>query len=84
MGHVKYPRSMNYRWYKQYPVWKIYLSIYNLMRAYEESDHLKPSEILKNLVKGPYPRRKVGVGLENVGMFQAQQLVHIVTLVNLM
>ena len=54
------------------------------MRACEKLDHLAPSEILKYLVKGPHSRRHVGVGLENVGTFQAQQLVNIVTLVNLM
>ena len=53
------------------------------MRAREESGCLEPSGILKNLVKGPYSKRKVRIGLENMGMFQAQQLVHIVTLVDL-
>ena len=72
MGHGQYPRNMNSRRYKQYPVWKIYLLIYNLMRACEELDHLEPSEILKNVVKEQYSRRKVDIGLENVGMFQAQ------------
>ena len=84
IGIGGYCRSMNSRRFKQYPVWKMYISIYNLMRACEESDHLQPSEILKNMEKPAYFRRTVGVGLENVGMFQAQQLVHIVTLVNLM
>ena len=84
VGHGKYPRSMNSRGCKEYQLWKIYLSIYNLMRACEESDHIQPAKILRNLMKGPYTRRKVGVGMENVGMFQGQQIIHIVTLVNLM
>ena len=54
------------------------------MRACDELDHFATSKILENLVKGPYRRRKVGAELENMGMFQAQQLVHIVTLVILM
>ena len=37
----------------------------------------------KKIVKGPYSRRKVGVGLENIGIFQVQKLVYTVTLVNL-
>ena len=84
MGHGKFPRSMNSRGVRQYQVWKMYLSIYNLMRACEESDHLTPSQILKNMVKSPYTKRKVHEGLENVGMFQAQQLVRILTLMNLL
>ena len=86
-GHIgagKLLLSMNSRRVKQWKLWKIDVSMYNLMRACEQSDHLRPKEIINNMTKTSYHERRVNMGLENVGMFQAQQLVQIVTLVNLM
>ncbi len=85
VGAGPYARCQNHRTVREYKLWDIYISIFNLMRACEGRGNERKStkDIVEMLKMKPYHRKKVQTGMYGVGEFHAQQVLHLCTLAGL-
>lgn len=84
VGGGGYCRFMNSRNKKTMNLWRIYVSVYNIMRACENWSDESTDEVIKRMRSSPMQGFNVKRGVEGAGKFHAQQIIHICTMVGLM